>query len=101
MQNVLEIPRMSPALSQIMEGIMEIMHAFYSSCNAIYADKYADPLEMEGLIDTLRLDTLERLRTYESQIVEAETSSPLWDDADFHRVVDIMSRALAFLEGEK
>ncbi len=41
MQNVLEIPRMSPALSQIMEGIMEIMHAFYSICNAIYADKYA------------------------------------------------------------
>lgn len=101
MQNVLQIPHMSPALSQIMEGVMEVMHAFYSSCNAIYADKHIDPLEIDGLIGNLRLDTLERLRTYEAQIIEAETSSPLGDDADFHRVVDIVSRALTFLEEKK
>ncbi len=101
MQNVLQIPRMNPAVSQIMQGILEIMNAFYSSCNAIYADKLIDPLEIDGLIDNLRFDTLERLRMYEAQIIEAETSSPLGDDDDFHRVVDMISRALAFLEGEK
>lgn len=77
MQNVLQIPRMNPLVSQIMEGILEIMHAFYSRCNAIYADKLTDPLEIDRLIDNLRIDTLEKLRAYETQIIDAETSSPL------------------------
>lgn len=47
MQNVLQIPKIHPRLSQILEGIMGIMHTFYSKCNQVYSDNIVDPLEIE------------------------------------------------------
>lgn len=47
MQNVLQIPKIHPRLSQILEGIMGIMHTFYSNCNQVYSDNIVDPLEIE------------------------------------------------------
>jgi hypothetical protein len=47
MQNVLQIPKIDPVLSGILEGIMGVMHTFYTNCNQVYRDSMADPLEVE------------------------------------------------------
>jgi hypothetical protein len=46
MQNVLQIPKIDPVLSGILEGIMGVMHTFYTNCNQVYRDSMADPLEV-------------------------------------------------------
>lgn len=101
MQNVLQIQNLHKTFSEILEGIMGVMHTFYANCNQVYRDSITDPLEIESIIDTFRSDALERLEVYERQILDLETSSSLVEDKHFHRIVDMMRRSVSFLRGEK
>ncbi|MCB9806969.1 hypothetical protein H6768_03685 [Candidatus Peribacteria bacterium] len=73
MQNVLQIPKIDPILSGILEGIMGVMYTFYVNCNQVYRDDTVDPLEIESIIETFRSVALEHLETYQSQIMDIET----------------------------
>ncbi len=101
MQNVLQIQNLHKTFSEILEGIMGVMHTFYANCNQVYRDSITDPLEIESIIDTFRSDALEHLEVYERQILDLEISSSLVEDKHFHRIVDMMRRSVFFLRGEK
>lgn len=101
MQNVLKIPKIDPKLSRILEGIMGVMHTFYANCNQAYSDPTVDPLEIESIIETFRSVALEHLQTYQSQMMEIETSSSPVESNHFDRVADMMNRSISFLRGEQ